>query len=329
VVEKHIVKNIKSLNMKLIILMQIKITYLKYIYICLFSIILLYASGALTDIKKTQTIIPKLVSEQADYPPRFKPNYKINRGTFTDSFDIDLNHKKGSYGLAIDPSGGTTDLVEKFNIDGSKCRGVDCKFGSVRSMLSQDFGDEKYWPAKTWYSFEVFLPSDYPIKSKYKGRFHYLLSFKENMGCATTFFGMWPGYNDQEFMITHFYIEPKNLFLMEDNNAPDDICKTRFQKNIGNPKKMLGKWTRFEYFVNWTTENDGKFVIFNNGKKVMDYAGPTCSSKKLCLSKNNHYYGLYSPNNKDRGGLKSVESATIYYRNVSRADKKEDLIGYK
>ena len=99
--------------------------------------------------------------------------------------------------------------------------------------------------------------------------------------------------------------------------------------NIGNPKKMLGKWTRFEYFVNWTTENDGKFVIFNNGKKVMDYAGPTCSSKKLCLSKNNHYYGLYSLNNKDRGGLKSVEPATIYYRNVSRADKKEELIGYK
>ena len=73
-VEKQIVKNFKSLNVTLIILMQIKITYLKYIFICMFSIILLYASGALTDIKETQPIIPKLVSEQADYPPRFKPD---------------------------------------------------------------------------------------------------------------------------------------------------------------------------------------------------------------------------------------------------------------
>lgn len=271
-------------------------------------------------------VVPKLVSERADKPPRFAPNHKIDRGTFTNSFDIVHNHKKGSYGLAIDPSGKSSELVEKFYIDGTKCLGVDCEFGSVRSVLVQDYGDEKYKPAKSWYSFEVFLPSNYPIKSKHKGRYHSLVSFKENMGCATTMFGMWPGYNDTEFMITHFYIEPENVRFMEKRNAPDDMCKLRFQKKVGNPRNMRGRWTRFEYYIHWTVEDAGKFIIYNNGRKMMDYTGPTCSSKKLCLGKNNHYYGLYSPNNKNRGGLKSVEPATIYYRNVSRADTRDQLV---
>ena len=46
-------------------------------------------------------IVPKLVSERADKPPRFKPSYIIDRGTFTNSFDIVQNHKKGSYGLVV------------------------------------------------------------------------------------------------------------------------------------------------------------------------------------------------------------------------------------
>ena len=271
-------------------------------------------------------VVPKLVSERVDKPPRFAPNHKIDRGTFTNSFDIVHNHKKGSYGLAIDPSGKSSELVEKFYIDGTKCLGVDCEFGSVRSLLAQDYGDEKYKPAKSWYSFEVFLPSNYPIKTKHKGRYHSLVSFKENMGCATTMFGMWPGYNSGEFMITHFYIEPENVRFMEKRNAPDDMCKLRFQKKVGNPRNMRGRWTRFEYYIHWTVEDAGKFIIYNNGRKMMDYTGPTCSSKKLCLGKNNHYYGLYSPNNKNRGGLKSVEPATIYYRNVSRADTRDQLV---
>jgi hypothetical protein len=273
--------------------------------------------------------VPKLVFERADMPPRFKPNHRIDRGTFTNSFDIVNDHKKGSYGLAIDPSGKSTNFVETFYIDGTKCLGSDCKFGSVRSQLSQDFGDEKYRPAKSWYSFEVFLPSDYPIKSKHKGRYHTLVEFKENMGCATTMFGMWPGYNDTEFMISHYYIEPENVRFMMNNNAPDDMCKMRFQKKVGNPRKMRGRWTRFEYYIYWTVEDDGKFIIYNNGRKMMDYTGPTCSSKKLCLGKNNHYYGLYSPNNKNRGCLKSVEPATIYYRNVGRADTRDQLVRSK
>ena len=83
----------------------------------LFVFLLLPACGpSINDssIGNSANIVPSLIKEVADQPPKFSPSYKIVRGTFTDQFDIVENHKVGSYSLARDPSGNTDDIVERF-----------------------------------------------------------------------------------------------------------------------------------------------------------------------------------------------------------------------
>ena len=277
--------------------------------------------------KFPQPKIPKLIKEVVDEPPQFNPKHKVKRGTFTDKFDIVENHKIGSYGLAVNPTGENSEFVEKFYIDGATCSGEDCAYGSVRSQLGEDIGEGKR-KKESWYSFEIFLPSDFPYKSDYK-RFVMFAEFKEILGCATTHFASHTNEKGGgKLTFSHMYIRDDRLKDLEKNEASFERCSFRFQKNIASLKDMRGRWTRFEYFINWTTTDAGKITIFRDGQKVVDYSGPTCSTEERCLKQNGHYYGLYSPNNKIKGGLKSVEPMTAFYRNVSRAPTREKLLGH-
>ena len=278
-------------------------------------------------IGNSTNIVPSLIKEVADQPPKFSPSYKIVRGTFTDQFDIVENHKVGSYSLARDPSGNTDDIVERFYIDGKECRGTDCQFGSVRSMLSED-GGEGDRKKEAWYSFEIFIPENFPVRSQFKGRFYLFSEFKEILGCATTIFGARTfDKNGSKFSISHLYIRPDRVAAMESNEAGFERCSYRFQKNVAKLENMKGKWTRFEYFIRWTTENDGRFLMYLDNSKVIDYKGKTCSTESRCLQQNTNYYGIYAPNNASKGGMKNLEPSSVYYRNVSRASSRELLKG--
>ena len=59
------------------------------------------------------------------------------------------------------------------------------------------------------------------------------------MGCATTIFGMWPGYNDTEFMITHFYIEPENVQFMEKKMHLMICANYDFRRRLGTQEKCV------------------------------------------------------------------------------------------
>ena len=121
-----------------------------------------------------------------------------------------------------------------------------------------------------------------------------------------------------------------NFFLAEFTGGTDsrfvgapEECLSYFEAKIGNIKPMLGKWVRFEYFVRWSQENDGYIIVFKDGKKVLERNGRTCQSTSQCLKRNLHIYGLYQPNNPD---LENINKTEVFYRNVSMAQKRKDLI---
>lgn len=294
--------------------------------ISFFALVSCSDSGSTFNSMPSDEIIPNLIREVSAQPPQFSPNYQIDRGTFTDPFVIVENNKLGSYSLSADPADETLELVESFYVDGTECRGVDCNRGSVRSLLREDEGARQ---KEAWYSFEIFIPNDFPIESNFKGRFYLFAEFKEIYGCATTIFGARTfDKNGSQFSISHLYIRPDRLAELEVDETSFERCSYRFQRNVARLENMQGRWNRFEYFINWSTQSNGEFLVFLDGVKVIDYNGPTCSTETRCLERNMHYYGIYTPNNNEKGGLRNQEPAEVLYRNVSRAPTREQLRGF-
>ena len=170
-------------------------------------------------------------------------------------------------------------------------------------------------------SFEIFFPKGTPTYPVENPNTVILVEFKEENQCASfAFVKNNNGNSNAEF----------NFFLSEYSGKKDarfagtpGECLSYFETEIANISDMIGKWVRFEYFVKWSENEDGYLIVYQDGRKVLQRSGRTCSSTKQCLTRNIHYYGLYQPNNED---MNKIDSLTAYYRNVSMSQKREDLV---
>lgn len=248
---------------------------------------------------------------------------KFEHGDFS-NFVYAENNKKNSHEIVPNPNG-TDELVDSFYIDGTNCRGDDCKFGSVRSQLRTNIWDDSRprsitSPKEAWYSFEIYLPEEFPYGTNQVRGSYILTEFKESNECASFYFGHFNGHQDNNLYLT----------LSEYSGAEDsrfagaqDECVAYYQEAVSNMSNLIGRWTRFEYFVRWSEEGDGYIRVFRDGKHVFARKGRNCRKIEQCLERNIFYYGIYKPNNKD---LKSVRPAKVYFRSVSMAQKREDLV---
>lgn len=258
-----------------------------------------------------------------------QPKVKFEHGDFSPFREV-KNNKLNSYTLVQNPDG-TDEIVERFYIDGAECRGIDCNFGSVRSIVGTAIWEDSRprsitSPQQAWYSFEIFFPKDtptYPVKNP---NTVILAQFKEENQCASFAFvkNNNGGNSNSEFnFFLSEYTGKKDARYQNVSSVGSGECVGYFGTEIANVSDMIGKWVRFEYFVKWSEDEDGYLVVYQDGKKVLERAGRTCSSSKQCWTRNLFYYGLYQPNNKD---MSKIDSLTAYYRNVSMAQKREDLV---
>ena len=220
---------------------------------------------------------------------------RIDHGDFSPFVEVEDN-KKNSHTFVTNPDG-SNDVVERFYIDGTECRGVDCRYGSVRSAVRTDIWDDPRprsvtSPQQAWYSFEIFFPEDTPIQPVQDASTISLASFKESNECASFAFVK----NDNSNSPSEF-----NFFLAEYTGGLDsrfvgapDECLSYYEAKIGNISNMLGKWVRFEYFVRWSEADDGYIVVYQDGVKVLERNGRTCQSTAQCLDRNIHIMGFIS-----------------------------------
>lgn len=249
---------------------------------------------------------------------------RLNHGDFS-PFEESLNSKINSHSFVSNPDG-SDEIVEYFYIDGTACRGEDCKYGSVRSAVDSNIWDDRRprsvtSPQQAWYSFEIFFPQDTSIHPIAEPSTIILVEFKESNECASFAFTKNDNNNSQSEL---------NFFLAEYTGGLDsrfvgapEECLSYYEAKISDIKPLLGRWVRFEYFVRWSQDNDGYIVVFQDGKKVLERIGRTCHSTSQCLQRNIHYYGLYQPNNPNLADINTTEA---YYRNVSMAQKRENLV---
>jgi hypothetical protein len=248
---------------------------------------------------------------------------KFEHGDFS-NFMFAPNNKSKSYAVEKNPDG-TDELVESFFIDGTKCRGDDCNYGSVRSQLKTNIWDDSRpssvkSPKQAWYSFELYLPKDFPFGLNQARGSYLFTEFKEGKECGTLTFSHVNGYNDNS---VYLYLKDYAADKESRFYGKSDDCYAYFEGRVGDMASLVGRWTRFEFFVRWSEEKDGLIEVYRNGKKVLTRNGQNCNKIENCLERNLFYYGIYKPNNQD---LKSVRPAKVYFRNVSMAQKREELL---
>jgi len=245
----------------------------------------------------------------------------FNHGDFS-RFEFVDNMKPNSYSVVMAPSG--DGLAERFYIDNSNCIRDDCNHNSFRSAKKGNIWDDPRprsvtSPRQAWYSFEIYFPPELPYGMKQTRASYILTEFKENNDCATFSFGHVNGHNDNSMSVT----------LMTSTGSSDHSfvgspigCSDYYEGVVGNMRQLVGRWTRFEYFVRWD-EVDGFIEVFRDGERVLRYSGKTCDNIQGCLTRNIPYYGIYMPNVRD---VDNMLPASVYFRNVSMAQRREDLV---
>jgi len=208
-------------------------------------------------------------------------------------FNVDPNTIKGGYSYITDPTG-TFDKVHKFSIKdkcGNNIRDLsgmniigemedsDCGENSVRSEIYEEVWEDNLrgdiQPVHQWYSWNVYLPENFPIQETGKlllGQFH-------NGECPHVSFtsrgSKWLDYAEDEDTL-HF--ETMKLWYGD--------CESVVRKPIIKMSELRGKWSHFVLEMHWAgaREGNGLAKMWIDGELVLDYKGRTLTPQKEDLN---------------------------------------------
>ena len=186
---------------------------------------------------------------------------------------------------------------------------TDCDYGSARSEVIEDVWEAEIYglgqPKSAWYGWEVYLPSNFPsARQQQKGKYT---------------IGQW--HNGQ---CPHLSV----VNPVESNAVGFELLRTRQNYECAREKfvgltslsEMRGRWTKFEFFVNWDEQN-GQIVAYVDGVKKAQFTGRTLV--KSLADKNSFRYGVYLC---CTDNIDLIEHTFVRYANVSRSDTRDGLL---
>jgi hypothetical protein len=201
--------------------------------------------------------------------------------------------------------------VFKFSVVPRKCFKDDCLQQSARATVEQVEGKQ---PAEAWYGWDIYFVPGFPTASNQVPSLEIFTEFKDTRKCLLV--GLTTKPNGYDPFLSWSMQKPTGKEVTADGGDCIDISAIR----VAAIKDLEGAWHRFELYAKWDKGNEGKFQMFIDGKQVMDYSGITCFS---CDKLNYFLFGNYiccTP------GTEQIVPSTVYYRFVSRAKRREDLV---
>ena len=270
----------------------------------------LVKSGGHSDINEEATL-RKLDCEA---PEKSKKKQIITSGHKM-QFHSDENTRPQDYSLITDPTGIFDEKVHRFQIT-SKCgsqqredtvtgiigfqESSDCGENSVRSEIKLRPNTQ---PTHRWYSWNVYLPNDYPIQDTGK----LLLAQFHNSECPHLSFTSRGGRDDGRL-----YYETMKLWKGD--------CKSTVRKQITSIQDLRGKWTNFTLEMIWKNNETGVANLWLNGEQVLAHRGPTLTLKKE--NKNYLKVGIYQCCNKK--GI-AIKPANLMFTTPKSGPTRDDV----
>lgn len=212
-------------------------------------------------------------------------------------------NKPGVYRVIRDPTGSApARRVHEFSISPG-CHGPDdCAARSVRSQILEN---GPHVPAPDgWYGWYQYMPEDFVLAQDQPSGGYYTFAQWKNHGCAHVLL---------RNMVTD------SMLFFETSVTKGDDCGPRVRIPIIDLNKLKGGWHKFEAYAEWSHGDDGRFVLYIDGVKYLDYTGP---NQTKGWEHNYFQFGIYLCCTRDTD---KVRPSTMYYANVSKSKKRENL----
>ncbi len=163
-------------------------------------------------------------------------------------------------------------------------------------------------PAQSWYGWSVYFPTDFAFGNRQTPG-HYSFAYWHNHQCAHLNFSNGRGSSNDG-----------NLYFETSRSFGDYQCAENDVIKVASFADLVGKWTRFEVFVKWASDDSGRAQIYLDGVLKVDYAGPTLTKG---LEKINHFkFGIYLCCAKN---VTRIKGTNLYFANVRSAKTREGL----
>jgi len=226
------------------------------------------------------------------------------------------SNQPGSYSRISDPTAtAPTSKVYRFSVSADFCSSQkykdgasdDCKFQSVRSLLVEDVWKQNVLvqPDQLWYGWYMYLPADFPLKGKQVSG-QYMFAEFHNGQCP-------------HLALVNQTNESNSLYLVSNRALGGYRCAQDMKIKVGNLQQMLGRWVRFEMYVDWS-KDDGAVELYVDGQAAVNYEGRTLTAGYEDL---NHFnFGMYLC---CTAGVRLVQDATVLFAGVKSASKRSGL----
>lgn len=234
---------------------------------------------------------------------------------FKSAFHLSPNSQRGGFAFVKDPVDANNEKkVLRFTVKPARCVGDDCSSQSVRSSINQY--PSAVQPSEGWYGWEMLFPSDFPAGYDQSTGFQQFNEFKDQLQCGLASLAINLMSRDS-YLIWRMHRPTGQKY----SSQKGEDCKPTYEKYVVSLSEIRGSWHRFELYAKWTRKSDGAFELYIDGKRVVDYKGPTCFAD--CSKMNYYAIGNYiccTPN------TKKISTATVYYRYISRAKSRDKLL---
>ena len=224
------------------------------------------------------------------------PSYNIRAGGFS-SFDLQTAGKSYAHSRSRAPDGSVAERFELRSGDCPQSTG-DCRADRERVEKSEQLPASRVG-SEFWYSFSVFLPSDWP-----------------STGRLTTKLGQFHQKGDGK---------PPVLFQLDDQTYEFELGDP--SRRQGNPMKpigafknirlksaaaMKGKWTDVVVHAKWSRKNDGFIKMWVDGRQKVNLTGANVDRDQPVYFK----YGIYR--SFVSRAKKPYPTLVAWYRNINR-----------
>lgn len=258
-------------------------------------------------------VVLAIIVTATTFAPSVAHAWRSEFRNFDGCFEKVPNLQPKSIKLVHDPTDpANPNEVISFTVVPKKCIGPDCDQQSARSAVKQCEGTKQ--PKEIWYGWEMFLPVDFPHNGEQIRGFQQFVQWKDQPQCRLV--GLAIDANLGGTTLDWGMEKPTGV---KPGQYGGD-CQQIMKYQIAKVSNLLGKWQKFELFARWSEGDDGRFVLYLNGEVKVDYRGITCFN---CGSRNAAAFGNYICCTPDS---KRLLPSTVYYRSISSAKRREDLI---
>ena len=116
----------------------------------------------------------------------------------------------------------------------------------------------------------MYIPQEFALAEQQPSKGYYTFAQWKNRGCPHVSFRNIP-VNAHPGIVEN--VDPNMLYIETSNQIDGGDCQGKARIPVISINKLRGGWHKFEVYSEWSHGDDGRFVVYIDGTKYVDYTG--------------------------------------------------------